>query len=212
MWRRYEPTDHAEPTVHCTAIYPASSTNKIPKDAVTLKPSKHQEAWSYCRANFTPPPTSPDDRYERLISPDLDPSEEGEIIFARPETTLALFDLPYLRPAVLWVYGSRSPINTKSLQDEKMRLTGTGRGGSGGEKLGNVEKSIVKGAGHLAPFEKISECADTISLWLQKEVQRYLAEAEFLASYDKQVSQADGLLVSNKWKSEVRKNPIREKL
>jgi hypothetical protein len=192
-----------------TAVYPASSIEKLSKDAVTLTTSKYQEAWSYCRANFTPPPKTPDNRYERLLSPEFDPSE-GNIQFARPETMVALADLPQLRPGVLWMFGSHSPINLRHLQDEKMKLTCTGRGGSGGEKVGRVEKSVLDG-GHLLPFEKISNCADTISIWL-KEVQRYTEDTEFLASYDRQVSQASGLMVSNRWKKEVGQRPPKGKL
>jgi hypothetical protein len=147
-----------------TAIYPASSAEKFGKDAVTLTTSKYQEAWSYCRANFTPLPKTPDNRYERLVAPGFDPSEgkSGEVQFARPDTMVALADLPQLRPGVLWMFASRSPMNFKHLQDEKMKLTGTGRGGSGRERVERVEKSVLDGR-HLLPFEKIPECADTLS-------------------------------------------------
>jgi hypothetical protein len=193
-----------------TAIYPTSAAEASSKDAVALTTSKHQEAWSYCRANFTSLPKTPDNRYEHLVLPEFDPSE-GQKQFARPETMVALADLLNLRPGVLWMFGSRSPIKFKYLQDQKMKLTGTGRGGSGGEKVGRVERSIID-AGHLVPFEKISECADTISSWLKKEVQRNIEETEFLASYDRQVSQANGLTVSNRWKKEVGQKPPKGKL
>lgn len=200
-----------------TKLYPVTGTSKIPVGAVTLTTTKHQEAWSYVRANIFPLPSSPDDPTERLIVPDLDAADEGTLISTRPESMLSLHDLSHLRPGVLWIYGEESFINSQDLQDEKMRLTGTGRGGSGGVKLGRVEQQIIQDAGHLAPIEKVSECAGSISKWLGKELTRFRQDEEFFRSHGRRVSSEKGLAVSKEWIEIVQmeadsKRPIKEKL
>lgn len=176
-----------------TKIYPVSGT------AVTLTTTKHQETWSYVRANIFPLPPSPQDPQQRPIVPELDPAEEGKLISTRPEPMLALLDLPQLRPGVLWVYGATSLINTKIFRDEKLKLTGIGRGGSGGRKLQRVEERIVPACGHLVPLENVSGCAEIIVEWLGKQLSRFHQDEEFFRTHGRKVSAKNGLVVSKEW-------------
>ncbi|CAG8983675.1 hypothetical protein HYALB_00004107 [Hymenoscyphus albidus] len=175
-----------------TNFYPVTGTARIPEGAVTLTTTKHQEAWSYVRANIFPLSPSPDDPRERLITPELDPTDEGKLISTRPESMLALLDLPQLRPRVL-------PINSEYLQEEKRRLIGSGRGGSGGVNLKRVEECVIENYGHLVPLEKVSECAGIIAEWLEKEARRFLQDEGVFRTHSRQVSTENGLAVSKEW-------------
>lgn len=199
-----------------TAIYPVSEKSNIRAGAVTLTSTKHQEAWRYVRSRFDPLPSDPSDPKERLISPDQDPLEEGRHMFVCAGTIQTFFALPQVRPAVLWVFGSSSPINTPSRRDEKMKWTGIGRGGSGGEKAGRVKAIVMEKAGHLVPFEKVSETAQNIQRWMDEELKRYWLDEEFHKNYQSRKSE-DGRVLSKEWmkgvqlKSDARR-PVKEKL
>lgn len=203
-----------------TLIYPAEvsgSPTKAASGAVTLTTTKHQEAWSYLRSNFAPQKSDPYDHAERLISPDLDRTREGTYLFHRAEALLSLQDLPQVRPSIIWIFGGRSPINTPTLQNEKMALSGTGIGGSGGVEAGMVEKAVVDEAGHLVPFEKVQECAAILSRWLDNQVQRFNAEKQFYREYQSGKSERDMLVLSKDWLQGVRtksdtKRPMKGKL
>ena len=80
-----------------TALYPIAGS-------VTLTTTKHQEAWSYIRSNFSPQ-LGEHDPLQQLLSPDLDPKGTGTYVFSRPEVVLASNGLPHLRPSVLYLYG-----------------------------------------------------------------------------------------------------------
>ncbi|KAH6675791.1 Alpha/beta hydrolase family-domain-containing protein [Halenospora varia] len=202
-----------------TALY-LGATDKVPESSVTLTTTKAQEAWSYCRATFDPLPAKLDDPYEQLMSPELDATqEESQLVFIRPESLHAFMDLPHLRPSVLWIYGEDGPLNSQELQQEKLKLTGIGRGGSGGAKAGRVKQAVLTNAGHLAPFEKVPESAKIISTWLKQEIQRYNEVLHFYATHDRNVSrhQGNGLTVSKEWMKMVQepidvRRPTREKL
>ena len=199
-----------------TAIYPVSEKSNIRPGAVTLTTTKHQEAWSYLRPNFAPLPSDPNDRRERLISPDQDPLEEGMRIFVCSAALLAFLALPQLRPDVLWVFGSASHINLPERIDEKMKTTGIGRGGSGGVKAGTVQKVIMEKTGHFAPFQAVSKCAEIIRDWMEKELERYRQDEEFYNTHQSRKSESSNIL-SKEWLKAVRldsaiKRPTKEKL
>lgn len=207
-----------------TPLYPTAATShdsahsgcKIP---VTLTTSKHQEAWSYLRPNFSPRPAGDPslNHQERLLSPDLDPSFEGTRLFHRAEVVLTNVYLPQLRPRVLWIFGERSPINSLQLQDDKMMRTGTGAGGSGGARLGKVDKIIVPRTAHLVMFEQVGKSAAILVDWLHKQLQTFREDEAFYRLWTSEKSQNDMLIMSDRWLKEVRQKrdverPIKEKL
>ena len=198
-----------------TALY--ASSNEAPPGAVTLTTTKHQEAWSFLRSNFAPQPLDPYDPIEGLLSPDLDLANGGKLLFHRPESVLALEGLTRLRPSILWIFGSQSPINTSELQDEKMVLSGTGLGGNGGVKAGKVEKVIIQGAAHNLPFEKVEDCAVVLARWLEKQIDGFNAAKKFYEEFERGRSERDMLAMSKQWLKNVRQpsdseRPVKGKL
>lgn len=169
------------------------------------------------RSNFTAQAPDSFDHVERLISPDLDPTNAGTYLFHRAEAILALQGLPQVRPSILWIFGARSNINTPRLQDEKMALSGTGIGGSGGVRAGMVEKEVVDEAAHMVPFEKVQECGGIISRWLDRQIQTFDADQRFYRDYKSGKSEREMLVVSKDWLKGVRQNadtkrPMKERL
>lgn len=192
-----------------TAIHPVPKQSRMAAEPsssvpVTLTTTKHQEAWSYTRANFAPLPVDRSDYKEHQMSPELDPTAEGSYVFVRAETILTFRRLPELRPSVLWVYGSHSPVNYPSLCSDKMKITGTGAGGSGGAPHEKVKQAVVQGTGHMMPFEKVSECADAISGWVVKMLDSYKAEKEFYSKHTSGKSDKDMTVLSKQWLEAVR--------
>lgn len=156
-----------------------------PKE-VTLKTTKHQEVMTFLRPNFPPRPgvDSEPSSYEyseanptainRRTHPDLVLSPIPQAPFYRGESMLIFRQLPFLRPSVLYIFGSLSFLTLDKTQiDEKMELTGSGPGGSGGAKEGRVANVMVQGAGHLIPMEKVEESAMHVASWVGKEMGRY---------------------------------------
>lgn len=203
-----------------TAIYPSTasgdSTSSTPCGAVTLTTTKHQEAWTYARSNFTLQSNDVNDLQERLLSPDVDHNGR-KYVFNRAECIQAFQGLPQLRPSILWIFGSQSPINSPALQAEKMALSGTGVGGSGGERVGKVEKEVVQGTGHMLPFEKVGECASRLARWVNQQMDSFEADELFYRGYDSKKSECSRLVFSKDWLISVRekahaKRPLKGKL
>ena len=145
----------------------------------------------------------------RLIAPDLD-AENATHLFHRPEMVMAFHNLPHVRPNVLWVFGSLSPLNAPALQAEKVARTGTGLGGNGGVEAGNVETKVVEKGGHMLPFENVQQCASILATWLDKQMENFKAVESFLQRHDSGRSDRDKMAVSNLWLQNVRLKP-REK-
>ena len=134
-----------------TGLY--NSTTTVPVDAVTLTTSKHQELWTYTQTNLEPQNA----QLDRLLLPDWDQILDIPFLYGRAECRLAMGNLPNLRPSVLYVFGADSPLSLPSSQDEKMKLTSSGLGGSGGAAQGKVKKVVFPGLGHLLVFEDVKE-------------------------------------------------------
>ena len=197
-----------------TPVFPDS------KDEFTLTTTKHQEAWTFLRSNFEAQQISDTDstgHIERLISPDMDPRDLGAFIFHRAEPGIAEANLPFLRPPVLYLFAGKSVLSRPRSQKNKMEMTGVGLGGSGGAKASQVAKVVFPTAGHLLPFEKVADCAVSVSTWLGERIMQFKADDEYLESHPSGKSERDMLVVSEKWKKLIRQpadaqRPRREKL
>ena len=186
---------------------------------MTLTTTKHQEAWSYLRPRFEPQASDGggDLATERTLFPDQDPKIDSALLFYRPEPAITLRNLPFLRPSVLYIFGQRSFLSPTKLQDEKVSLTGTGIGGSGGTKEGRVKKVVIEKAGHLVPLEEVGTCAAFAAEWLGKWYHQWTAEEEALKLQRNRKSERGMLVVSDEWKKLVRNDgsatrPVKEKL
>ncbi|KAI8654491.1 AB hydrolase-1 domain-containing protein [Fusarium keratoplasticum] len=148
-------------------------------NAVTLTTTKHQEVFTYVRPSWD----AYDAEGREVIRPDLaidlDPSlNENWPTYPvyRPEGPRTLASLPALRPSVLYLFGGRSEISSVELREEKLALTGTGVGGSGGVKAGRVSSVVSEESGHLVPLEAPGLCARVAAEWMASELTRWLAE------------------------------------
>lgn len=159
-----------EPTVT-----PNTSANYGEKE-VTLTTPKHQEVLTFFRPNpsFHPKPaphelTHPDVPTEGIVSP-----------FYAPAAKMTLDNIPYLRPSVFYIFGETSDLSAPHYRAEKMAMTGTGVGGSGGAKASRVVQVVIKEAGHLIPMEKVTETGQTAAGWIGKEMARWRVNEELL--------------------------------
>ncbi|PQE24050.1 toxin biosynthesis protein [Rutstroemia sp. NJR-2017a BVV2] len=180
-----------------TALYPVSETVK--EGSYTLTTTRHQEVWSFLRPNFegSDPETSMN-RVDRLLFPDINSAQRG-LLFYRPEVAIAQEYLIYLRPSVLFIFGAKSYLSAPERQDEKMERTGSGLGGSGGAKAGEVEKYVFESLGHMVPLENVKACASVIGEWMGKKMVQFRADEKAIGKYDTQKSTNDMLAVSQKW-------------
>ncbi|GFG23216.1 toxin biosynthesis protein, putative [Aspergillus udagawae] len=172
-----------------TPLYDPENAPDIPKTAVTLTTSKHQEAWAYTIPNLEPESAGLND----LLLPDWDPVLERPAPFSRPEAWAAFRNLPFVRPSVFWVYGGRSWLSPPAAQDSKLRATGTAIGGSGGVTKGMADKTVSPKATHLIVFEEVGWCAEVAATWLEKWFERYLKEEEFWRTYQSKKSDPEML-------------------
>ncbi|PIG82642.1 hypothetical protein AARAC_006443 [Aspergillus arachidicola] len=179
-----------------TAIYPGSPT--LAKDApppVTLATTKYQETMMYNRMNVqrhiqlglsdrdahlgdeeSSPP------HDALEVPDmLGPLAPGQQCY-RPESILAAKLVPHIRPSVLYISGSRSPLCRAGTHGQLARKTGTGFGGSGGMPYKRVRHVVVEHASHSVPQEQVDATASAVGSWMQEEVQRWRENQARIAS------------------------------
>ena len=86
---------------------------------------------------------------------------------------------------------------------EKMAMTGTGLGGSGGVQAGRVRDVYLENTGHLVAQEAPVQCAEAASSWLGRELHRWQAEdRDFRAQWSKK-SKVEKLTVDSRWKEHV---------
>ncbi|KAM5360495.1 hypothetical protein ACJZ2D_013724 [Fusarium nematophilum] len=149
------------------------------KDEVTLTTTKHQEVFTFLRPSWD----AYDAEGKRLLRPELVPDLNPNLNSRwptypvyRPEGPNTVTRLPHVRPSVLYVFGGKSNISPPELQAEKMTLTGSGVGGSGGEAKGRVKKVVGEENGHLVPMEDPLFCARAAADWIQAEVERWWVE------------------------------------
>lgn len=157
-----------------TALYPKSPSPPASDPPVTLTTTKHQEVFTFVRPSFNDldPHGKPMRRkYPDMESPDFDP-------FYRPEPAVAVRNLPHLRPSVLYIFGGKSGLSTPNLRQQKIELTGTGVGGSGGAPEGRVKAVLLPDAGHMVPLEAVGACADAAADWLRPEMNQWAREEE----------------------------------
>lgn len=185
-----------------TALYPP--TPSLPDGAVTLTTSKHQESWTYIRPYFDLLPLD-GVKQDRERYPDVDAKLLSTHPFYRAEPSITLSTLPFLRPNVLYIFSKASPTSTSGMQDEMMKLTGIGVGGSGGVKEAKVERLILSDLGHLLTLEAPEKCAAVAADWLSRWRQEYQAAESKAQNETSGKSERGGLVVSKKWQAHTRK-------
>ena len=155
-----------------TALYPRLPSPPSSDTPVTLTTTKHQEVFTFVRPSFDD--LDVQGKPKRQTHPDMETPDLRP--FYRPEPAIALRDLPYLRPSVLYIFGGKSGMSTPKLRQQKMDLTGTGVGGSGGVPEDRVKAILFPDAGHMIPMEMVGACADAATEWLLLEMNRWARE------------------------------------
>ncbi|KAF5978321.1 host-specific AK-toxin Akt2 [Fusarium coicis] len=149
------------------------------EQSVTLTTTKHQEIFTFLRPSWPAYDAEGKDVIHPEHTPDLDPSLNrrwSTYPVYRPEGPNTVERLPNVRPSVLYVFGGKSDVSPPELIDEKMALTGTGVGGSGGAAKGRVKKVVGEKNGHLVPMEDPRLCASAAADWIKAELERWWAD------------------------------------
>lgn len=180
-----------------TLLYPDE------KDAgkATLTTTKHMEVFTYLRPLYQAVDENGKRKMDSSKLPDITYSniwKFGSGKFYRPEAPNTAMQLPQLRPSCLYIFGGTSAMSTPILRKEKLELTGTGVGGSGGEKEGRVKEAVLEGVGHLVAMDRPKECAEFAASWIGAEVKRWRAEEEELQSWWKK-SLREKQLIDDEW-------------
>lgn len=107
--------------------------------------------------------------------PDRDPAACNNGMFYNVARKVGWDLIPYLRPRVLYINGSNSPVfGCPVTRDERAKLTGTGVGGNGGMAIGAVQQVVIEGGEHTMVFDKdIDKVADEVASWIGKETNRW---------------------------------------
>jgi hypothetical protein len=184
-------------------------------EAVTLTTNKAQEAWTFLRFNGAVPSPSP---FPSRGNTGMDTSttDTNQAIDAKadfhakaPWPALAYELLPYIRPTVLYVFGSKSQMNVPARRTEKLQRTGIGHGGSGGAAAGSnvVRAEVLEGTSHMVPLERVAETAGVVAALVGEQVEVFRAERGFWEGFDRAVKseEKEGVLgLSERWMRDVR--------
>ncbi|TQN71041.1 Abhydrolase domain-containing protein mpaH [Colletotrichum shisoi] len=189
------------PTASPEADAAAAAATSEKDRAVTLATTKHQEVFTYFRPSWDAYDAAGRELVRPDLVPDMDPGlNEGYFTFPvyRSEGASTLARLPQLRPRVLYVFGGDSDLSTPDLREEKMQMTGTGVGGSGGAARGKVREVTLPGAGHLFPMEVPGTSAELSAGWIEEALADWRAEQ---ADYERwtRLSVAEKTTLTDEW-------------
>ncbi|KFY12054.1 hypothetical protein V492_04119 [Pseudogymnoascus sp. VKM F-4246] len=188
-----------------TLLYPNE------KGSVTLSTPKHHEVQTFIRPAYPDPINGPLAPITHYSHPDIDPAMPPDEPFYMPEPPVVLAHLPNLRPSVLYVFGGTSNMASPSMNAEKMRLTGTGVGGSGGASKGRVKQVVLEGVGHLIAMEAPVQTAENTARWIGQEMQLWRQEAEKFAGWAK-MDVLERQVLSEKLKNTLGGDPRKRKV
>ncbi|KAI9881029.1 MAG: hypothetical protein M1830_008911 [Pleopsidium flavum] len=184
-----------------TTIYPEDSTLDDTGKPVTLTTTKHQEVFTFLRPIFTSKDEHGKEAIIRLTHADFDPTTPHSSPFYRPEPEHTYHNLPFVRPSVLYIFGGLSLLSPPEWRKEKMELTGSGVGGSGGMKAGRVKEVVLENAGHLVAMEAVGACADATAEWLRVELKRWWEEEDKFNQEWSVKTRREKLMISEEWKT-----------
>ena len=188
---------------------PATETSRSSIDTIPVKllTSKHQEAFSFLRANFDGRTQDGKRVINRDTHSDLDPNDENTYPFYRPEIPKMYDQLPYLRPSALYVLGGKSALSTPKRRKPRTERTGTGVGGSGGAAEGRVKEVVFEEMGHLLAFEIVKDVADVIGDWTAEELKRWARLDKEWRDQWQAKSKEEKTMVTEAWKKNIGGDP-----
>ncbi|KAM7213418.1 Alpha/beta hydrolase family domain containing protein [Rhypophila decipiens] len=183
-----------------TSLFPKTGDKD---ERVTLTTSKHQELFTFLRPTYNHV-SKAEVGSLRDKDPILDEEFGKDWPFYRSEPLAVFKRLPEVRPSVLYIFGGTSDLSTPELRKAKMEITGAGVGGSGGAKEGRVQEIVLEGTGHLVAMERVGDCADGISTFLGRELDRWREERrDFEEKWVRGVKGLDKVTIGDRWKSEI---------
>lgn len=155
---------------------------------VVLATTKDQEVFIYQRPAFHAFGPGGTELLDRDAVPDMDlatgENAEKNPVY-RPEMPITFNRLPELRPDVLYIFGGKSYVSQELQREEKLNLTGSGRGGSGGRKAGRVSGVVGKKYGHAIPFQSPAFCADAVAASAVKTLEQWRKEEDVYEAWTK---------------------------
>lgn len=185
------------------AITNTADQKPLAEQPVTLSTAVSQEVFLYQRPKYHQELDQTWHENKTDYS-DLHPDDdEPEYPFYRPEPAQVFRRLPELYPPVLYIFGAKSPVSTTELRQKKLEATGTGIGGSGGQKHSQVEE-VVLDCGHMVPFEKVEETADAISRFSTLRINQWSTKADREKEIWLQTPRPQRAMLDTKWKEMIR--------
>lgn len=165
-------------------------------DEVALTTTKDQEVCTFIR------PAWPafDEEGKKVIHPELIPDIANPAFpVYRAEGPNTLSRLPNLRPGILYVFGGESKLSPPESIREKMEITGTGVGGSGGAKVGRVKQIVAKDYGHLVPLEAPQLCARAAAEFATEELDRWWRDEKVYEEWTRKPL-VEKSTIDNRWR------------
>ncbi|KAJ5085061.1 hypothetical protein N7532_009832 [Penicillium argentinense] len=191
-----------------TKLYPTSSESESQTPAVTLTTTKSQELFTFLRSSYID---------ERSGLPRGSPGEEMHpddidgFPFYRPEPPMIFRRLSELKPALMYLFGSKSDLSSPEARQEKLQVTGTGVGGSGGVTCGRV-KEVVLPCGHLVPMELVAESAHASADFIDSELTYWESQKLIFKKAWGSIPLAQRTNIDEQWKRHMGLLPKRSSL
>ncbi|KAJ6108772.1 hypothetical protein N7512_008609 [Penicillium capsulatum] len=191
-----------DPRALVSVIYPTNlypNSNEAGPPAVTLTTTKAQELFTFLRSSYIdersglPRGVQEDEMY----ADDMD-----DFPFYRPEPRQMLQRLPDLKPSVLYLFGSKSELSTPVSRQQKLEITGTGVGGSGGVAKGRVKEAVLP-CGHLVPMELVEECARASADFVDFELSAWESRRSQFHRAWSEVSHHERTAIDDQWKAHI---------
>lgn len=180
------------------------------KSGVTLSTTKHQECFTFLRPSWEGVSPVGEEIVNRRMVPDMGKDDLVKYPFYRAEPPTTLSKMATLRPSVLFIVGGESPMSTPSARKQKMDVTGTGLGGSGGAKEGKVAEVVLHGVGHLVAMEATGKCADSAACWIGEQLKVFEEERREYLEWTR-LDLVTKQTLSEEWKKRVGGPPVRGK-
>lgn len=180
-----------------TELYPQVAQNG--ERPVTLTTPKAQELFTFLRPAYVDKRTG----YPRgTPEHEMHPDDFDGLPFYRPEPPQVFRRLPELKPSILYVFGETSDLAAPASRQQKLDMTGTGLGGSGGATQDRVKEAVLP-CGHLVPMEEAKQCATVSADFISSELARWEAStSEFERAWGK-LNRHERLSVDDQWKAHI---------
>jgi pimeloyl-ACP methyl ester carboxylesterase len=184
-----------------TEVFPDVNASES-ESPVTLTTAKHNEVHSFLRPLYKADVNGSDSNRHPAYT-DLDPRDyEPDYPFYRPEPAILFRRLHELKPPVQYIFGRHSPLSGAELNEQRLILTGSGVGGSGGRSQGRVSAMEID-CGHFIPMEEPNTAAAETAQFIDREFRRWGSQkVEFEAQWRRKPRPAR-VTLDDEWYSHI---------